>query len=157
MKKWIKLKRYATLLEVLIAMVLTIAVLMTLTFFYRQVMTIGVEIEKTKNQDFYLRYVESRLARILPKAVSPTSKEQDFVFFSLGDEALTKPGSQSLIFTFDNGVNLDKKFSNHVLGRLYLDTHGRLMLAYWPSPARLEKGGNTSIKKRSAHGRCRRA
>lgn len=145
--KFIIKKRHATLLEVLIAMALTVIVLMTLTFFYREVGIIGTEIDRVKVQDFYMRFVENRLSDTLTKAIAPTDKAKDFVFFSLGDENLTKSGSQSLIFTFDNGVSLDKLFSNHVLARLYLDPQGHLTMAYWPSPKRWDRAGMPPMKK----------
>lgn len=140
-------KRPVSLLEVLIAVVLTVAILMTLTFFYRQVTEIGYEVERVSAKNFSMRYIESRLASILPKAVSETDKKKDFVFFSVGDEGLTKAGSQSLIFTFDNQVSLDKVFSNHVLARLFLDKNGNLMIAYWPSPKRWEPNIIPPMKK----------
>lgn len=129
-------KRHLSLLEVLIALVLTVAILMTLTFFYRQVTEMGAATDHISAENFKMRYIETRLAAILPKTVSHS--KSDFTFFSLGDEGLTKPGSQTLIFTFDNQVSLDKAFSNHVLARLYLDKNGNLMIAYWPSPKQWE-------------------
>lgn len=131
-------KRHATLLEVLIAMTLTILVLTTLMFFYQQVSFINIDIDKVQAEHFNLRYVENRLAEILPRTISEKDKRKDFVYFNLNDEGIGKSGSQSLIFTFDNEVSLDKIFSNHVIGRLYLDKNDRLILAYWPSPKRLE-------------------
>lgn len=138
-------KRYISLIELLVAMGLTIAILMTLTFFYRQVTEIEIEIDRTKAQNFNSRYIESRLSLILPKAVAASKK--DFLFFSIGDEGLTKPGSKSLLFTFDNNISLDKAFSNNNLARLYLDKNGNLMLAYWPSPLRWENGVTPPMKK----------
>lgn len=140
-------KRPVTLLELLISLALTVIILSTLTYFYRQVGVIGVAVDQVISDNFRMRYVESRLAEILPKVVSESDKKQDFVFFSVGDEGLTKPGSQSLIFTFDNGVSLDKEVANHALGRIYLDKDGNLMLAYWPSPKRWENGTIPPMRK----------
>jgi hypothetical protein len=139
--------RHALLIEVVIALGLTIMILMTLMFFYRQVIQIGAESDQIITKNFALRYIETRLAAILPRTVSQTDSEKDFVFFSIGDESLTKPGSQSLIFTFDNDISLDKRFSGHVLARLYLDHSGNLMIAYWPSPNRWEQNLTPPIKK----------
>lgn len=139
-------KRNVTLLEMLIAMSLTALILMTLTFFYSEVGYISGELDKVKKQEFYISYVENRLMGVLPKIVSPTDQAKDFVFFSVGDEGITMPGSQSLIFTFDNGISFDRPFSNNVIGRLYLDVQGRFSLAYWPSPKRWE-GGEWPMKK----------
>jgi len=138
-------KRPMTLLEVLIGMVLTIVILMTLTFFYQQVVMIGEDIDQIKSRDFYTRLVENRLAYILPKILP--EKDKNFVFFSIGDEGLTQAGSQSLIFSFDNGVSLDKEFSNQVLGRLFVDKEGKLTLAFWPVPSKSEKTLSPPIKK----------
>lgn len=141
------IKRYVSLIEVLIAICLTATILMTLTFFYQQVTQMGIEVDQISSNNFNMRYIETRLAAILPKAISETDKKNDFVFFSVGDEGITKPGSQSLIFTYDNQVNLDKSFSGHVLGRIYLDNKGNLAIAYWPSPKRWENEENPPIKK----------
>ena len=40
--------------------------------------------------------------------------------------ARIKDNSQSLVFTFDNCVKLNKDFTYHVIGRLYLDKEGNL-------------------------------
>ena len=141
------IKKPVTLLEVLIAMALTVIILMTLIFFYRQVVVIGIEVDKVMSENFSRRYVESRLADVLPKAVSETDPAKDFVFLSIGDEGLVKPGSQSLIFTFDNRVSLDKDLANHVLGRIYLSKEGSLVLACWPSPKRWDSATLPSLKK----------
>lgn len=130
-------KRPVSLMEMLIAMVLTISILMTLTFFYQQVVMIGEDIDQIKSRDFYTRLVENRLAYILPRTLPV--KDKNFAFFSIGDEGITQPGSQSLIFTFDNGVSLDKVFSNQVICRLLVDKQGRLILAFWPVPSNWEK------------------
>lgn len=140
-------KRAATLLEVLIAMALTVAVLTTLTFFYREVSFIDSEIDNVRAEQFKLRYVENRLGNVLPKAISEKNDKKGFTFFSIDDAGLTLPGTQSLIFIYDNGVSLDPPFSNHVLGRLYVDLEGRLTLMYWPSPKRWESGSAVPMKK----------
>ena len=69
-------KRPVTLIEVLIGMVLTITILMTLTFFYQQVVTIGNDIDQIKSRDFYTRLVENRLAYILPR-ILPAKDSDD--------------------------------------------------------------------------------
>lgn len=140
-----KQKRCVTLIEVLIAIILTVLILSTLTFFYRQVTEIGLEVDRVSGKNFKMRYIETRLAEILPTVVD--DKQKDFVFFSLGDEGLTKPGSQSLIFTFYNDVSLAKAFSQNALARIYLDKNGNLMIAYWPSPLRWEKNEPPAMKK----------
>lgn len=140
-----RIRRHVTLIEVLIAMTLTVLVLTTLMFFYRQISTIGSEIDLLKAEHFKLRYLENRLSEIFPRVIRENDKKKDSVFFSIEEEG---PAKQSLIFTFDNDVDLDPVFSNHVLGRLYLDQEGsRLSLAYWPSPKRWEGGGQIPMKR----------
>ncbi|MEI8364845.1 MAG: hypothetical protein WCF65_00345 [Parachlamydiaceae bacterium] len=129
-------RRPFTLIEMIVALALTVLVLSALTFFYRQITQIDIETERVMADNFQLRYAETRLAKIIPRAVPANNKNSDFVFFSVGNSGLTKPGSQSLIFTFDNDVSLAKEFSNNALARIYLDPNGTLMLAYWPSPKR---------------------
>lgn len=140
-------KRHVSLLEVLIAMVLTILVLTTLLFFYQQISVISIDIDKVKAEHFQLRYVENRLSAILPRTINEKDKKSDFVFFSFNDEGTGMNGTQNLIFTFDNDVSRDSAFSNHVIGRLYVDKDGFLTLAYWPSPKRHEKGSPIPMKK----------
>ena len=141
-------KRPISLIEVLIAMMLTVAILMTLTFFYRQITEIGFEMDRVQARNFTRRYMETRLTQILPRTVGVSDDEKDFVFFSVKDDGVTKPGSENLIFSFDNAISLDKSHAAHVLGRLYVDKNGNLMLAYWPSPKRWGSGGEMpAIKK----------
>jgi len=125
--------QYVTLLEMLIAMSLTSVILMALMFFYQQVVVIGADIDQSRTEEFHMRFVEKRLDDIFTNIVS-TKNKKDFVFFSIGDEGIAMPGSQSLIFTFDNGNCLDKRFSNIVVGRLILDPYGNLFLVIWPLP-----------------------
>lgn len=140
------LKRHVSLIEVLIAMVLTVLVLSTLLFFYQQISIISIDIDKVKAEHFNLRYVENRLSEILPRTINEKDKK-NFVFFSLNDDGIGMGGSQSLIFTFDNDISRDTVFSNNVIGRLYLDKQGSLTLVYWPAPGRQEKGSPVPMKK----------
>lgn len=133
--------RFVTLLEIIIAMILTSIVLMALMYFYEDVVHIGANVDKMREEEFYLRYVENRLINTVALAVpKKDTSANDAVFFSTNDASIAMPGSQTLIFMFDNDISLDKDFSNHVLGRLYVDPEGKLTLAYWPSPKRLKLG-----------------
>lgn len=141
-------KRFATLLETLIALSLAMLILTTLTYFYRQITTLNRKGEEMQEMGFKMRYLENRLSAILPNAVSETDEKKDFFFFSTASQPpFTMPGSPTLIFTYDNGTKLDKLFSNNVLGRLYLDSEGRFCLTSWPSPKRWTDGINPPIKK----------
>jgi hypothetical protein len=124
-------KRHVTLLEVVIAMSLTAVILMSLSFFYREVSYVGEELDKIRAQNFFLRYVESRLISVLPKAIQ---KGTEFCFFSIENDTVSAPGCQSLILTYNNDICLDNPFSNTVVGRLFVDAKERLTFVYWPSP-----------------------
>lgn len=141
-------KRHITLIELLISMALTTMILTTLMFFYKEIVHLNARYDEQQRESFQLRFLENRLSDILPKAVPEKTAKHDFYFFSDPDYHGTfKNHSQSLVFTFDNGVDYDKSFSNHVLGRIYLDQSGRLTLAIWPSPARWTDGDIPPMKK----------
>jgi hypothetical protein len=132
-------RRYLTLLEMLIAMTMTVVILMVLASFYHNASYVGIELDRMKTENFSLRYLENRLMSILPLTLKQGRSE--FLFFSLDNDGLNAQNSQSLIFTFNNGDSLDKIFSNVVIGRLYLDPDNALTLAYWPMPKRVDKAG----------------
>lgn len=136
-----------TLLEVLIAFSLTALLLLLLMFFYRDQDYVNVKLDKQEQEAFRMMYVENRLSQILPKTVSSYDVKHDFYFFTSSDaNGVLKPGLPSLVFTFDNGNELDKSFSNHVLARLYVDKSNRLSLATLPSPNRWEGEHALSMK-----------
>lgn len=138
------IKRFATLLEVLIAMVLTVLVISTLTFFYRQIAMVGYEIDQVKKTHFAFRFLENRLSDIVPMALPATDSE--FTFISTASDELTQKGSQSLIFAYDNQISLDKQFSNQVIARLYVSQSDELMVAYWPARKNLKTGEDPPMK-----------
>ena len=155
MKK--KNKRHFTLLEMLISMVLTALILSTLTYFYRQVDLISREIDRAQEQSFALRYVESRLAKTLPRINAEGNRENPSFLFTGEEIPLFKPGTENLVFTFDHCVHLDKEFSNIVLGRLYVTPTGLLCLGLWPSPKNWNVVEIPPMKKRNTDGKCRKA
>lgn len=131
-------RRHMTLLELLIAMGLSVIVLTTLSYFYRDIDGLNREMDRTQKESFQLLYVENRLANILPKTLSESGKDKkDFYFFTNSNtRGFFKEGSTQLIFAYDNGNQLNKEFSNNVLGLLYLNKRNSLYLATWPSPKR---------------------
>lgn len=140
-------RRYVLLLEVLIAMVLTMILLSVLLAFYIQINKINAAQEIEQEHTFGKLFLSTRLASILPKIVPANTTEKDFIFFSTyHNDGQTKGGTPSLFFTFDNAVKLDPGFSNHVLGRLYLTPDGQLSLALWPSPIRWNDAEMPPIK-----------
>lgn len=141
-----KIKKYSvTLIEVLIATVLTMILLTSMTFFYKQVILIGRESEKLQSEQFRLAYLEKRLASIIPTIISPTDQAQDFYFYT--SDVSINGNNLSLVFTYDNGVNLDNNLANHVLGRLFIDKKDNLVLGTWPSPKRWGVNPNLEMKR----------
>lgn len=130
-------RRHFILLEVLISMALTMILISILLIFYTNINQLNSALEKRQEYSFRKLYLSTRLASILPRALSQNDLGKDFFFFtSPASDSFTKSGTTALMFSFDNGVKLDPHFANHVLGRLYLDNEGKFNLAIWPSPAR---------------------
>ena len=134
-RKLRKYRHHVTLLEVLIATSLSIILITVVVYFYQQLSLINIKMDKTQNEQFQKRFAEYRLNAVLPKIVSPLNKEFHF-FISPETQGLFKENTQSLVFTFDNSVKLDKRMADLVIGRLFLDTDNRLTLATWPIPKR---------------------
>jgi hypothetical protein len=135
-------RRCATLLELLIAMSLTMLIMAALAYFYRQINNINQEAEVQQTKLFKQLYLSTRLNNVLPKIQSPTSKNTYFFTTS----AAMQEGAPSLIFSYNNGVQLDPLFSNNVLGWIFVDKQHRLCLAVWPSDDRWEESKLPPIK-----------
>lgn len=150
-----------TLLETLLALSLTAILLSVTTFFFHQMDTSNRQYEKMVKESFKMRYIENRLMHVLPKtqpikerkdpaprASRSKKNNEDFFFFTThhNDTRLFGKG-EILIFTFDNGMKLDKEFSNDVIGCLYLDEKKRLCLATWPAPSRWSLSLPPNMKK----------
>lgn len=129
-------RQMMTFLEVIIAMGLAMLVLTTLIFFYRQINDINSKMEKLEKSAFEQSYIELRLAQVMSQAVPPNNN--DAFFYT---------NVNSLVLSFMNGVDLDKKFSNLVLGRFYLDKNKNFCLATWPSPKTWKAGEPIPMKK----------
>ncbi|MBA3958521.1 MAG: hypothetical protein H0X51_09060 [Parachlamydiaceae bacterium] len=137
-----------TLLELLISLVLTALLLTTLTYFYQQVEWLDTQSERSQKENFQVRYLETRLAKILPNALAEHELKKNFSFFTSDDlSGLLASQNPSLVFLFDNGASLDTKKANFVLARLYLDKNKQLCLATWPAPERWEQGVNPPVQK----------
>lgn len=131
-----------TLIEVLIATTLTMILLVTVTFFYRQMTILGRQSEILQKEQFHLSYLEKRLMAVIPKTLSPSNN--DFYFYT--SDALIN-NFQSLVFTFENGVKMDCSDSGHCLARIYVDSAQNLVLGTWASPNRWESNPNLQMKK----------
>lgn len=138
--------RHFTLLEALIAIILTALLISTVTYFYRQITILDAEFDAQERANFKQRLIENRLAYILPRAVS--SKNANFVFFTTNDSPMyLKPHTPSLIFLYNNGNSLDKQRTNEVIARLFVDDESRLVLATWPIPERQIEGEPLEAKR----------
>ena len=135
-------RRLMTLIEVLIAMGLVSILMTALMGFYAQIEYVHTDVDRAREEGFELRYIQARLSKVLPRiiAVEPPAKEkekaEDFYFFTSQDEN-GRLRSPSLVFTYDNGVDLEALFSHRVLGRIFLEQEGenrQLSLATWPVP-----------------------
>lgn len=135
------------LVELLIAMGLTMVILSMMLMFYDQIDRANSALEKEQNRSFKKLYLSTRLAAVMPKAISASDPDGDFFFFTTtSNDSFAKPGTPSLLFAFDNGVKLDQQFSNHVIGRLYVNKNDQFCLAIWPSPVRWNSSAPTPMK-----------
>lgn len=125
-------KRFITLLEVIIASLLTTILIAALTVFYRDMTTLNAELDKLHVVQFQKSYIQKRFSSILPEIIASKPKQKDFYFFT----GAPINGSPSLVFTYDNGPCLDRDFAGHVLGRLFVDSNNDLVLSTWPAPSR---------------------
>jgi len=142
-------RRFATLLEVLIALSLTTIILTTLSFFYLQIDTLNRESERVQIESFKRRFLQYRLTQIFPQTLTFKGRNEDISFFfsSTFSEGLFLQGTESLVFAYDNCVNLDTTFAAEVLARLYVDLEGRFCLGIWPAPKRWAENELPPMKK----------
>lgn len=124
-------RRYITLLEMLIAMILVSVVLSAALYFYGYVIHVNQATEEVERSNFAMRYLQDRLSYVFTFAAHPKKKEQ-FFFNPTPLHGLFKDGTSALIFTYDNGINQNTPFSGLVLGCLYVDKAGVLRLTTWP-------------------------
>jgi hypothetical protein len=141
------LRHCFTLLETLIALSLTIIALSTLLFFYREMLTLSNQADQLEKESFQMRYIESKFSFLFPRTYSQTQKKNFFFFTTHNPGGLFSQGNpQSLIFTYDHGVDLSKQFSNQILAEIFVDTQNRLCLASWPVPSRWMEGVSIPMK-----------
>lgn len=140
-------KKYFTLLETMISLALVSILLSSLTYLYYEINLLDLRAEKSEKKAFQLRYLEDRLFQLIPHIIS--NKNKDFIFFSGSScDHFNKPGNPYLLFSFDNSINLvDANFSNHVVGRIFLDKEGNLILAIVPSLDKVEFKDQIPISK----------
>jgi|GEM_PF-4611512 len=125
-------KRHVILIEVIIAMALTMTIMTLLLMFYSDISRVTSMQEKDEEANFQTLFLATRLAGVLPKAIPFGHPSNDYFFFTSDN----KSGSPSLVFAFDNGPKLDPNISNHVIGKLYVNDQANLSLAIMASPER---------------------
>lgn len=130
---------FFTLLEMMIAFALVSILVATLMGFYWQLTKMQSEGQQLRQEAFQARYLQSRLAEVLTHAVVTDNKQFPDTFFfisQLGELNVYAPGS--LVFSYNHGLDLNPKFCNEVLARLYRvesEGRGQLWLATWPRPS----------------------
>lgn len=139
-------RRCMTLVEVLIAAALTAVLLAGLLGYYHHIELLSVELKKVREEGVTRRYAQFRLARIIPTAVVHRNKKT-YPFFTNGSTTPRIVG-ESLVFTYDRGVDEMAAFSYEVLGRLFLDDEGQLCLATWPLPHADDADGESPLMKK---------
>lgn len=135
-------RRFMTMLELLIGMALTMALLSALTFFYQQITQMNAISEKTQKEIFHLQYAENRLSQVLTKALGESTSE--LKFYTAGSlSGILSDNNPSLVFQFETGTNLDNSLAVSAIARLFVDKQNRLCLATWPDPAEWSNIGET--------------
>lgn len=137
--------RHVTLIELIIAMSLTMLIMTSLAYFYRQIDYLNQETEVQQGVLFQQLYLTTRLTDVIPRALSPQSRKGDFYFYTTPSTDSATRGV-NLVFSFDNGVKLDTQFSQSVIGRLFIDKSNRLCLGVWPSSNRWKEALNPPMK-----------
>lgn len=126
------LRRFISLLEILIAMMLVGVVISSSLFFYSYVIQVGQATEDSERANFSVRYLQNRLSYLFTHLISPQKKMQ-FFFTVHPVQGIFKQGTSGLVVSFDNGITLDEKFSGDVFGLLYVDNNSYLRLTTWPN------------------------
>lgn len=130
-------KRLFTLLEVLISLTLTTIILGVLLSAYFQAQSLSRDGEKLQREIQPKRALAARLEEIFFNLETPKLNEQ--FFFT--------PAEGELLFSYNNGANLDPAFSGEVLGRLFLDDKGHLVMLTWPPRKLWPEGGFPSFRR----------
>lgn len=130
-----------TLMEVLVAMVLTAALMTVLMYFYREAAELNKLNDRAIQESFQVRYIDNRLSEVFSHLIPEQDKKRPFYFFTT--KALSDAGvadGKALIFGYNNGVKKNPQFSSDVLGVLFLDRFQRLSLITTTAPINWENG-----------------
>jgi hypothetical protein len=121
-------KKTFLLFEILVALSLMGMLVSILFSFMVQSMRVEKKMEMARKwilerQNLQIR-IQDILTTLAPAETSPSLFTQKFPELE----------QESIIAIFDNGIDPDPLFSGTVIGRIYLDEHKNLCLAYWPYP-----------------------
>lgn len=121
-----------TLLEVLIALGLTMMILTFLLLAYAQSEKISSSWRQTEQKEFAKLYLQHRLGEVFRNLEVELDQEKTF-FFTLDEiPGVTLGGMPILVFSYDNDFIRDPALSKSVLGALFVDSKGALNLITWP-------------------------
>lgn len=125
-------KRFFTLMELLIALSLAVMITGVLLYYYYQMSKVSVLSDQATVKAFRMRYLQDRLQDLSLRMIPPKDKNS---YFLVGNNlpSIFQSEGANLIFSYNNGVVFDQNLSNEVLGRLFVDPKGKLILMTWPS------------------------
>lgn len=122
-------KRYALLLEALIALTLFSLLCTTLFGAYRRMTSLKREMRLLMEEFSEKQHLYHMLKELFGHIISPENEKCYFFTPHSQDSDVRGP---SLVFSFDNAKDPSPEFSSTQLGHLYMDREGQLVLAYWP-------------------------
>lgn len=121
-----KKKKALTLIEVMIALVLTSILLTTLFNFYKRLFITRSDIQKCKETILQRVWTQQRLAQIFDKTLPEVEQEKGLIFFSTDHSNALGP---VLYFFYDNGIDPDPSFCGPLKAMLYLSIDKKLTLS----------------------------
>ncbi|SCC90656.1 Uncharacterized protein SCG7086_BW_00070 [Chlamydiales bacterium SCGC AG-110-P3] len=131
-------RRLFTLIEMLVAIGLSIMLLTSLLGIYQLLEYQAIRQRKIRESLFSERFLQYRFANGFARtegSVSDKKNEDEVVFYTSEGTSSVALG-KSLVFITDRGPDHYAEFSNKVLTRLYRDAEKNLCFAYWPIPSR---------------------
>jgi len=134
-------RRYASLIETIIAMALTVILTSTMLKIYSNISRNNHRLSQQAEIAFSEQIAQYRITKSMQEAslkISPSDKNlsaDDILHaFYISHERTAHISSDSLVFTFNNRSDIDPEFCNAVLARIFIDNQKNLVLAYWPQP-----------------------
>lgn len=126
----IKVKRFVTLIELMIAMGLAMGLLSFALYFYRYAVFMDAELKKDEVAAFRERILTGHLSHVFSRLIVPP-------FFTLSEQNGITLGP-SVVFSY-NSDTINPLFHGPVLGRLFVDPKKRVMLVIWQHNKLLQK------------------